>query len=44
MHGGIIEASPSCPQNQMASPSISFFIEPNGEIDVIGSFDKFAAK
>ena len=44
MHGGIIEASPSCAQNQMASPSISFFIEPNGEIDVIGSFDRFAAK
>jgi len=30
--GGVIEASPNCLSNQMASPSISFLIEPSGEI------------
>jgi hypothetical protein len=28
--GGIIEASPTCLSHQSASPSISFFIEPDG--------------
>jgi hypothetical protein len=28
--GGIIEASPTCQSSQMASPSISFLIEPDG--------------
>ena len=27
----------------MTSPSVSFLIEPNGDIELIGSFDKFAA-
>jgi IQ domain-containing protein H len=30
--GGVIEASPNCLSNMMASPSIAFIIEPNGEI------------
>ena len=30
--GGIIEAAPNCLSNLMASPSISFLVEPNGEI------------
>lgn len=33
-----------CPSNMLASPSIAFFIEPDGNIELIGSFDKFAAK
>ena len=37
--GGIIEAAPGCAQSQMASPSISFLIEPSGDIDLIGSYD-----
>jgi hypothetical protein len=28
----------------MASPSIAILIEPSGEIELIGSFDKFTAK
>jgi hypothetical protein len=28
----------------MASPSIAMLIEPSGEIELVGSFDKFAAK
>lgn len=28
--GGIIEAAPTCLRQQMASPSIAFFIEPDG--------------
>jgi hypothetical protein len=42
--GGVIEASPNCQSNQMASPSISFLIEPSGEIELVGSYDKFPAK
>ncbi len=42
--GGVIEAAPMCPPNMLASPSIAFFIEPDGQIELIGSFDKFAAK
>jgi hypothetical protein len=41
--GGVIEAAPLCQPQLVQSPSISFFIEPNGRIDVIGSYDKFAA-
>ena len=33
-----------CPSNMLASPSIAFFIEPDGNVELIGSFDKFAAK
>ncbi len=42
--GGVIEAAPMCPPNTLASPSIAFFVEPDGNIELIGSFDKFAAK
>lgn len=42
--GGVIEAAPNCLSNLMASPSISFLVEPNGEIQLLASFDKFAAK
>ncbi len=39
--GGVIEASPSCLSVNIGSPSVSFFIEPDGGIQVIGSFDRF---
>ena len=42
--GGVIEATPMCAPNTVASPSIAFFVEPDGNIELIGSFDKFAAK
>ena len=42
--GGVIEAAPTCLSNQMASPSISFIVEPDGEVQLLGSLDKFAAK
>lgn len=30
--GGVIEAAPMCPSNTLSSPSIAFFIEPDGMI------------
>jgi hypothetical protein len=30
--------------NQLGSPSIQFLIEPNGEVQLIGSVDKFSAR
>ncbi len=40
----MIEAAPMCPPSNLASPSIAFFLEPDGNVELIGSFDKFAAK
>jgi hypothetical protein len=40
----VIEAAPTCMSNQLSSPSISFIIEPDGNVELVGSFDKFAAK
>jgi hypothetical protein len=42
--GGVIEAAPTCLSTQMGSPSISFLIEPDGEVQLIGSMDRFAAR
>mmetsp|Transcript_36645 Transcript_36645/g.36256 ORF Transcript_36645/g.36256 Transcript_36645/m.36256 type:complete len:261 (+) Transcript_36645:953-1735(+) len=42
--GGVIEAAPSCLSNKIGSPSISFFIDPDGDIQIIGSFDKFHSR
>ena len=42
--GGVIEAAPSCLSTKIGNPSIAFFIEPDGQIKVIGSFDKFQSK
>ena len=39
--GGIIEASPAVPQNKIQSMAISFLIEPDSKISLIGSYDKF---
>lgn len=38
--GGIIEASPAFPPNQISSPSIFFQIDPQGHVEVLGSFEK----
>jgi hypothetical protein len=41
--GGVIEAAPPmCQINQLQSPSVSFLIEPDGFVKLIGSFDKFS--
>jgi len=42
--GGIIEAAPTCLSNQMSSPSIAFLIEPDGQVELLGSLDRFAAR
>lgn len=42
--GGIIEAAPTCMSHQMASPSIAFLIEPDGQVQVVGSMDRFTAR
>lgn len=42
--GGVIEAQPNCPNSAINSPSVSFLIEPDGKIEVIGSFDRFSAR
>lgn len=42
--GGVIEAAPICSPGQTASPSIAFYIDPAGKVDLIGSFDKFSCK
>ncbi len=42
--GGVIEAAPPmCQINQLQSPSVSFLIEPDGFVKLIGSFDKFSS-
>lgn len=41
--GGVIEAAPLCPNHQVTSPSISFMIEPDGAVEIVGSYDKFSA-
>lgn len=38
--GGMIEAAPGITQKELGTPGISFFIEPNGEIEFLGSFEK----
>jgi hypothetical protein len=40
---GVIEAAPpNLKINQIQSPSVAFFIEPDRNIRLIGSFDKFS--
>jgi len=39
--GGVIEAAPNCLSTMMASPTIAFLVEPSGEIQLLGSMDKF---
>jgi len=40
MKGGIIEAIPTIKDSDMSSINISFIIEPDGLIKLIGSYDK----
>jgi len=40
--GGVIEACPAVPIDQIKSPSIFFEIDPVGAIQVHGSFDKIS--
>ena len=41
--GGVIEcAPPLCALNQLNFPSVSFFIEPDGKVNLVASYDKFA--
>lgn len=42
--GGVIEAAPTCQSNQMSSPSICFVVEPDGNVELIGSLDRYQAK
>ena len=41
MKGGVIEAVPTSNNNEMTSINISFLIEPDGGVVLIGSYDKF---
>ena len=41
--GGVIEATPLCSPAHLSMPSVAFFIEPNGEQKMIGSFDRIEA-
>ena len=41
--GGVIEATPMCAPAQLSMPSVSFFIEPDGETRLVGSFDRIEA-
>jgi len=38
--GGVIEAAPNCMPSQVSSSCIGFKIDPTGEIEVLGSYDK----
>ena len=42
--GGVIEAAPNCSSSELHGPSIAFFIEPDGNVDVVGSFDRFESR
>ena len=41
--GGVIEATPMCPSSQLSMPSVSFFIEPDGNTQLIGTYDRIEA-
>jgi len=41
--GGVIEAAPSCLPSQVSSSSVGFVVDPVGEVEVLGSYDKFFA-
>jgi hypothetical protein len=41
--GGVIEAAPpNLRPNEVKSPSVSFFIEPDSVVKIVGTFDKFS--
>jgi len=41
--GGVIEAAPNCLPSQISSSSVGFMIDPIGDVEVLGSYDKFFA-
>ncbi len=41
MKGGVIEAVPTSNNQEMTSITISFHIEPDGNVKLVGSYDKF---
>jgi hypothetical protein len=41
--GGVIEAMPHCAPQYIGKPSISLLVEPDGQIQVHGAYDKFEA-
>lgn len=41
--GGMIEAAPGLTQKELGSPGISFFIEPNGDIEFLTTYEKINA-
>lgn len=41
--GGVIEAAPLCSPAHISMPSIAFFIEPDGNVKLVGSFDRIEA-
>jgi hypothetical protein len=42
--GGIIEATPPTHKTNVTTPSVSFVIEPSGEIYLIGTFDRIQSR
>jgi hypothetical protein len=42
--GGVIEAHPNCPRNDLGSPTVSFLIEPDGTVVVVGACDRLEAR
>jgi hypothetical protein len=38
--GGFIEAAPSLSQSDIKEVSVSFMIEPNGDFEILGTFNK----
>lgn len=42
--GGVIEACPSAPFNRMQGVKVSFCIYPDGEVKLIGAFDKLESR
>jgi hypothetical protein len=38
--GGVIEATPNQPTSKIGSVKISFWIEPDGSVNLLGGFDK----
>lgn len=42
--GGVIEATPDCPPTNVGSACACFCIEPDGNMTILGAYDKLEAK
>lgn len=40
---GIIQATPQCPLHHITRPTISIYIDPTGDVQVSGAYDKIEA-